>query len=195
MRHRRVGLVSAIVQILRILPFLFSRLHERKLQKAKCKWMGEVRWVPLWLLLWWWGVCAIIVLGFGMIFFYWQRWKQTDKQANKTCFFFCFKIPFCVLPLERDYCRIFLKHNINVIKRTALDVKRFYKPNRRAEEEVPRWQHQFSVMQRSGSRSVRGPVQWHPRNIFHFIIQPRSLLSSADWECAVSPAPRDVITF
>lgn len=39
-------------------------------------------------------------------------------------------------------------------------------------------------MQKSGSRSVWGPVQWHLRNIFHFIIQPPSLLSSADWECA-----------
>lgn len=95
MRNRRVGLVSAIVQILRILPFLFSRLHERKLQKAKCKWMGEVRWVSLWLLLWWWGVCAIIVLGFGMIFFYWQRWKQTDKLVYVLLFIYLFfKFPF-----------------------------------------------------------------------------------------------------
>lgn len=34
-------------------------------------------------------------LGLRNDFFYWQRWKQTDKQANKTCFFFVFlKSPF-----------------------------------------------------------------------------------------------------
>lgn len=32
-------------------------------------------------------------------------------------------------------------------------------------------------------------------NVFHFIIQPPSLPSSVDQECAVSQAHRDIITF